>query len=269
MTQQNSLYSNFDFVSEDGIEKAALGTHKFSKKLIFKKVNPTLTKLGALTNAAVLAFTKKLVKNESSSDKRLRRTLMFKNLAPFLLFGTTTILSYFWGSKAIVRLNPKLQKKIKELEKLKKALHNSHSPAQQRIFDEMTNNYKPVVKDISTFTKEFGTELITKKLLPFPKFFVRAVTSPFIVENHVKENISGVLLSRYENSLTEGQMVIYKNIIDTETRILQKTGMLKAIVFFLSIILNIGLLRVYYKTDYSKNLVSKWEESLRKAIDNK
>lgn len=227
----------------------------------FSSIN-FLMKLKALVSASlrVHKFRLKDIKDNGRTYVETDRI----NNAGKKVIGIVVIsgVAYAFAAKyAVKKLSPIINKKIQEeRNSFLEALKASHSKEQQHLWDEI----KRVSLERDSISTSMETSLFNEGgsgLSPF-KFIATIFLSKKDRLLKSKSKWLQMQTDRYEASLNSNQLILYKNLYETDLKILSRTGILKSILY-----VGVPLLALPFLAKGLENDLKAWENAILEWTD--
>jgi hypothetical protein len=206
-----------------------------------------VTKIRGLVSRTLLK--EKTDTSKDDSSKHMNRVLS----AIIISGGASWIISRY-GSKIVGKAIVK--KEREESTKLKEALMATHTSRQKSLWEEIKRSQDEIdsIKNIivtSVFNEGKGSSFSFNDL----------IATLFLSKK--KSNLDSqskwlsIQLRKYEDSLNSNQLTIYKNLFETEYRILAKLNLIKAIMY-----VGIPILAYHLLAWNQKDNIKAWEKAL-------
>lgn len=212
-------------------------------------------KLKALLVPTLASFLKK----DSDGKQLFDYTYPRKILGALVIAGGLSIILKKAGTKY---LPSKINKQdIKDSDKFRKTLIKTHTPSQQKLWNEINRSQQEISSLTSTIKMSLWNETSSKSTSFDPTEFISTLfLSKKARQLQVKSKWLDLQLTSYETSLNHNQMVLYKNLFETEAKMMSKMKILKTV---LSIGLPFLLFHIIGFTQ--RENLNKWEQELEKA----
>jgi len=170
--------------------------------------------------------------------------------------------SYYFASKyALKKIPPIMNKKlIGERDTIHGALMGSHSKEQQHLWDEI----KRVSLERDSLSSSIESSLFNEGdsgLSPF-KFIATIFLSKKDRLLKGKSKWLQIQTNKYEASLNSNQLVLYKNLYETDLKILSRTGILKTVLY-----VGVPLLVLPFLAKGMENKLESWESAITEWVD--
>ena len=172
--------------------------------------------------------------------------------------GTTLLLRRLGMKHLAPKVSPKDRK---EALTLRKALKSTHTAQQKSLWedirrsqeekDSLTNNISTSLLNESPGKTSFGPMEFVSTLLFSKKAGILEAKSKWL----------SMQMNKYESSLNHNQLVIYKNLYETEMRILGKVRILKAVLF-----VGIPIIMLHIVGATQANNLSAWDKAMDKKF---
>lgn len=157
-------------------------------------------------------------------------------------------------------LIPKVRAKDrKDALKLKKALIQTHTPEQKHLWEEIERSQKSPDSLTAIVKESFKERALEKNIIKKLTVVMDLILSDKSAKIHSSSKWLNMQIDKYEKSLNHNQIVIYKNLFETEFKILHKVKVVKVLLY-------VGLPIIIYNLvalTKAKDL-REWESSLEK-----